>query len=106
MRTVTAMTLRAKLGEILDAASAGERIVIERDHRPMAILVPFEDAARLNPDAQERIASSLAALDRLDALSQRIAREFPVPPGFPDAVTLIRQDRERDDPPEPGPSDG
>ena len=106
MRTVTAMTLRAKLGEILDAASAGERIVIERDHRLMALLVPYEDAARLNPNEQERIARSLAALDRLEALSQRLAREYPVPPGFPDAVTLIRQDRERDDIPESGSSDG
>ncbi|MEO8250934.1 MAG: type II toxin-antitoxin system prevent-host-death family antitoxin [Chloroflexota bacterium] len=97
MRTVTAMHLRAKLGEILDAASAGERIVIERDHRPMALLVPYEDAARLNPDEQERVARRLAALDRLAALGERIARDYPVPPGFPDAVTLIRQDRERDD---------
>ncbi|MBA3689321.1 MAG: type II toxin-antitoxin system prevent-host-death family antitoxin [Chloroflexi bacterium] len=106
MRTVTAMTLRAKLGEILDAASAGERIVIERDHRPMALLVPYEDAARLNPDEQERIARSLAALDRLAALGERLARDYPVPPGFPDAVTLIRQDRERDDLPEPDSSHG
>ena len=36
MRTVTAMDMRRSLGEILDAASAGERIVIERDHKPLA----------------------------------------------------------------------
>ena len=100
------MTLRAKLGEIMDAASAGERIVIERDHRPMALLVPYEDAARLNPDDQERIARRLAALDRLEALGKRIARDYPAPPGVPDAVTLIRQDRERDDLPAPDTSDG
>lgn len=104
MRTVTAMTLRAKLGEILDAASAGERIVIERDHRPMALLVPFEDGRRLDPDEDARLERSLAALDRLTALGERLAREYPVPPGFPNAVTLVRQDRERDDLPEPAPS--
>ena len=54
MRTVTAMDLRARLGQILDAASGGERIVIERDHKPMALLVPYEDRARLDPDQQER----------------------------------------------------
>jgi prevent-host-death family protein len=98
MRTVTAMMLRAKLGEILDAASAGERILIERDHKPMAILVPYEDATRLEPDERDRIARNLAALDRLDALRGRLARERVFDPDAPDAVTAIRLDRARDDP--------
>ncbi len=46
MRTVSAMDMRKKLGEILDAASAGERILIERDHRPLAYLVSVEDGQR------------------------------------------------------------
>ena len=91
------MMLRARLGEILDAASAGERIVIERDHKPMALLVPYEDASRLEPDEQERLARNLAALDRLDALRERLARERVFAPGAPDAVTAIREDRARDD---------
>lgn len=98
MRTVTAMGLRARLGEILDAASAGERIVIERDHKPMALLVPFEDAARLDTEEHERIAISLAALDRLYARGQRLRREGLIPPDAPDAVTAIREERSRDDP--------
>jgi prevent-host-death family protein len=98
MRTVTAMMLRARLGEILDAASAGERIVIERDHKPMALLVPYEDASRLEPDEQERLARNLAALDHLDALRERLARERVFDPKAPDAVTAIREDRARDDP--------
>lgn len=97
--TVSAMELRARLGEILDRASAGERIVIERDRQPLALLVPFEDAARLEPDPDERIARSLAALDRLAALRERSEREYPRPPGLPDAATLVREDRNRDDPP-------
>jgi prevent-host-death family protein len=98
MRTISAMKLRARLGEILDAASAGERIVIERDHKPMALLVPYEDATRLEADQKERIARNLAALDRLDALRRRWAREGLHAPDGPDAVTAIRMDRSRDDP--------
>jgi antitoxin (DNA-binding transcriptional repressor) of toxin-antitoxin stability system len=98
MRTVTAMMLRARLGEILDAASGGERIVIERDHKPMALLVPFEDANRLEPDEQQRIARSLEAMDRLEALGDRLRRDNAWPDDAPDAVTAVRMDRDRDEP--------
>jgi prevent-host-death family protein len=98
MRTVTALELRAKLGELLDAASAGERIVIERDHRPMACLVSIEDARRLDDDVEGRKKRGLAALDRLDKFRERMAREYPEPPGAPDSATLIRHERSRDDP--------
>jgi prevent-host-death family protein len=79
MRTVTAMDLRKRLGEILDAAAAGERIAIERDGRPMAVLVTPEAAARLDEDEQARIQRALAALERLAELGDRIAREHPGP---------------------------
>jgi prevent-host-death family protein len=97
MRTVTALELRGKMGELLDAASAGERILIERDHRPMAVLVSVEDGHRLNDDRVERRKRALAALDRLDRFRARIAREYPESVGGPDAATLVRQDRSRDD---------
>jgi len=97
MRSVTAMALRARLGEILDAASAGERIVIERDHKPMALLVPYEDAARLEPDEQERINRSLEALDRLVARGKWFRASGLMPNDAPDAVTAIREERARDD---------
>jgi antitoxin (DNA-binding transcriptional repressor) of toxin-antitoxin stability system len=96
MRTVTAMALRARLGEILDAASAGERIVIERDHKAMALLVPYEDAYRLEPDEQQRITRSLEALDRLLALGKRLRADPSWPHDAPDAATVIRRDRDRD----------
>ncbi len=98
-QTVTASALRARLGEILDRASAGERILIERDHRPIAVLVSPEDAARLEPDEAEQIARSLAALDRLGAFRERMAREHPWPDDAPDAVTAIREERARNDSP-------
>jgi len=94
MRTVTALELRGKLGELLDAASAGERIVIERDRRPMAVLVSLEDAHRLDDDREERRRRSLAALDRLDRFRERMAREHPEELDRPDGATVIRQERE------------
>lgn len=91
------MGLRARLGELLDAASAGERIVIERDHRPMALLVPYEDAARLDTDEQERIRRSLEALDRLVARGKWLRASGLIPADAPDAATAIREERARDD---------
>lgn len=95
MRTVTALELRKRLGELLDAASAGERILIERDHRPMAVLVSVEDADRLDDGGEtreERIQRVHAAMDRLQALAKEMAKHRP--PGAPDAVESIRLDRE------------
>jgi prevent-host-death family protein len=95
MRVITPLDLRRSLGRILDEASAGERFVIERDHRPLAVLVSVEDAHRLEDDAEERIARTRAALDRLAAIGDRLATG-----GLPvrDAATLVREDRDRDDP--------
>jgi prevent-host-death family protein len=88
------MDLRRSLGAILDAASAGERIVIERDHKPVAVLISPEDARRFDEEREERIQRSLAALDRLDAFSKRMAAKHPRQPGDPDAATLVRQMRD------------
>lgn len=66
------MDMRKRLGEILDAASAGERILIERDHRPLAYLVSVEDGARLDPDRDALLAQRIDALDRLMALGERM----------------------------------
>jgi antitoxin (DNA-binding transcriptional repressor) of toxin-antitoxin stability system len=98
MRVVTPLDLRRSLGAILDAASAGERFVIERDHRPLAMLVSVEDGQRLDPDADELRRRRLAALDRLDDFQRRMAIEHPILPGDPDAAELIRQMRSKDDP--------
>jgi antitoxin (DNA-binding transcriptional repressor) of toxin-antitoxin stability system len=98
MRVVTPLDLRRSLGAILDAASAGERIVIERDHRPLAMLISVEDGRRLDPDADDLRRRRLAALDRLDDFQRRMAVEHPILPGDPDAAELIRQMRSKDDP--------
>lgn len=92
MRTVTALDVRKHLGELLDAASAGERILIERDHRPMAVLISVEEAAQLGESREERIRRVEEAMDRLQALARRMATKRPS--DVPDAVESIRLDRE------------
>jgi prevent-host-death family protein len=92
MRTVSAMDMRKRLGEILDAASAGERILIERDHRPLAYLISVEDAQRLDPDREELLAQRIAAFDRLRAFGKEMREKYPEPDdGLTDAE-WIRQD--------------
>jgi prevent-host-death family protein len=98
MRTVTAMEMRKRLGEILDAASAGERILIERDHRPLAYLVSVEEGASLGESPDELRERRLAALDRIDEFAKRMAIEHPPQPGDLGAAEWIRWDRDhRDD---------
>ena len=94
MRTVTAMDLRRRLGEILDAAAAGERIAIERDGRPMAILVTPEAATRLDEDEQGRIERGLAALDRLDEFRERMDRLYPAADDGLTTAEWIQSERE------------
>ena len=92
MRTISAMDLRRRLGEVLDSASAGERIVVERDRRPLAVLVPYEDAIRLEESAIERTARALSALDRLEAFADRWRSAFPADEAV-DATAVIREER-------------
>ncbi len=89
------MDMRKRLGEILDAASAGERILIERDHRPVAYLISVEDAARLDPDGDELIERRLAALDRLVALGAEWREKYPDPDEGLTAAEIIRRERDK-----------
>jgi len=95
MRVVTPTDMRKRLGEILDAASAGERILIERDHKPIAWLISPEDGRKFDEEKEARIARSLAALDRLDEFSRRIAADYPAPDDGLTAAEWIQQERER-----------
>jgi prevent-host-death family protein len=95
MRTVSAMDMRKRLGEILDAASAGERILIERDHRPLAYLISVEEARRLDPDREELVARQTAAFERLTAhaLAMR-GKEYEPDDGLTD-TEWMHQERQR-----------
>jgi prevent-host-death family protein len=86
MRSVTALDVRRRFGQIVDEAAAGERIVIERAGQPVAAIVPLSDLALVDPD--RRKAERLAAIDEI----ARYAKRLKVAPDF-DAATAIRRQR-------------
>lgn len=88
------MELRRRLGEILDAASVGETITIERDGRPMAVLVTPEAAARLGGAAPERTQRVLATLERLEAFRARMATRYPGPADGLTEVEWLQRERD------------
>ena len=90
MKTITALDLRKHVGQLLDEAAAGERIVIERAGQPLCALVPLSDLELTDPD--RRLARELQALDDL----RRLASRYPFPQGF-DPVAVIRRGREERD---------
>ena len=94
MRVITPLDLRRSLGRILDQASAGERFVIERDHKPMAVLVSVEEGNRLEDDVEARLARMDAAFERLAELGDAAGINDP---GMPDAATAVRMDRDERD---------
>lgn len=88
------MDLRRRMGELLDRASAGEHIVIERDRRPMAVLVPYDAALRLQESPDAAKARALAALDRLADLGRRMSARRADTSDLPDSATVIRGERD------------
>lgn len=86
MRTVSALDVRRRFGEIVDQAAAGERIVIERAGQPIAALVPLADLELVDPE--RRTAARLAAIDEIE----RIARRRPFPVDL-DVERLVREQR-------------
>ena len=86
MRTVSALDVRRRFGEIVDQAAAGERIVIERAGQPIAALVPLADLELVDPE--RRKAARLAVIDEIE----RSARRRPFAQNF-DVERLIHDQR-------------
>ncbi|MBA3778823.1 MAG: type II toxin-antitoxin system Phd/YefM family antitoxin [Chloroflexi bacterium] len=85
MRTLRALDVRKRFGQVLDEAAAGERIVIERAGHAVAALVSLEDLAELDPRRErERRLRAVADLKRLVARS---------PERTIDAAGLVRASR-------------
>ena len=89
------MDMRKRLGEILDAASAGERILIERDHRPLAYLISVQEAHRLDPDREQLVAQRLEALEKLGEFAREMREKYPEPDDGLTDVEWLHQERER-----------
>lgn len=88
------MDLRRSLGQILDEASAGERFLIKRDHKPLAVLVSVEDAEQLDQDAETERQQRRAAFEALDDWARRYRASLPPDHDEPNAVEWLRRDRE------------
>ncbi len=86
MRSVSALDVRKRFGQLLDEAAAGERLIIERAGQPIAALVPLSD---LPETREERIRRRLEAVADI----RRMAARNPPEPGF-DAAALIREQRQ------------
>ena len=69
MRTVSALDVRKRFGEIVDQAAAGERIVIERAGQPIAALVPLADLELVDPERRKAV--RLAAIDDIERMARR-----------------------------------
>ena len=91
MRSVTALDVRRRFGQIVDEAAAGERIVIERAGQPIAAIVPLSDLALVDPE--RRKAERLAAIDAI----VRMARDRGGGLTRDPAGVVRRLRRERDD---------
>lgn len=66
MKTITALEVRAKFGQVLDEAAAGERFIVERAGMPVAAIVPLADLEATDPTAIR--ARRLAAVDQIRAM--------------------------------------
>jgi prevent-host-death family protein len=88
MRSISALDVRARFGQVLDQAAAGERFIVERAGQPVAAIVPLADLDHMDPDRiRER---RLAAVEQMVRLGRRDRRRY----GPFDAVAAIREDRD------------
>ncbi len=88
MKTISALEVRAKFGQVLDAAAAGERFVVERAGAPVAAIVPLGDLEAGDPE-QVR-ARRLAAIEELHRIGMRTRRRL----GASDSGALMREERD------------
>jgi prevent-host-death family protein len=89
MRSINALALRKRLGQVLDdVADGGEPLLVTRGNRPLVVLVPaaaYDEAAA----ARHR---------RLTAAAHRVAEwraEYAAHRPELDPVDLVRRDRDR-----------
>ena len=88
MRTITALDVRARFGQVLDEAAAGERFIVERAGQPVAAIVPLSDLDAVDPDRIR--ARRSAAVDELARQGRRNRELY----GPIDAAALIREQRD------------
>lgn len=98
MRSVSALDVRARFGQVLDQAAAGERFIVERAGHPVAAIVPLEDIEHLDPERLRR--RRLAAAERAVAYGRRYRRLHPEAADGLAAKSVHEERRNRDAAPE------
>lgn len=77
MQTVNIHAAKTHLSRLVDAAAAGEEIVIARAGRPVARLVPLREAVAVPHRQLGRLAGRLAVPEDFDApLPDHVLAEF------------------------------
>ena len=89
MRTISALEVRAKFGQVLDEAAAGERFIVERGGNAVAAIVPLADLDKL--DAERLRARRMIAVDRLVLMRRMDGQPRPT---TEDIVSGLRADRD------------
>jgi len=88
MRTINALSLRKKLGKVLDeVAGGGEPVMVTRGNHPLVVLVP----------ALSYEAGAAARERRLEGAARRVAEwraEYAARLPDVDPVDLVRKDRD------------
>jgi len=90
VKSISALDVRARFGQVLDEAAAGERFIVERGGLPVAAIVPLSDLRSHDP--AEIRARRLAAVDQL----RRLAASDPRPGSTRDEIVQGIRDA-RDD---------
>lgn len=91
MRSIAALDVRRRFGEIVDQAAAGERFIIERAGQPVAAIVPLADLALVDPERRQ--ADRLKAIDEIAKMARRRRLLVDQDP----AAMIGRMRRERDE---------
>jgi prevent-host-death family protein len=74
MRAISALDVRARFGQVLDEAAAGERFIVERAGQPVAAIVPLADLEHLDPGRIRQ--RRLAAIERMAAQGRRYRHQY------------------------------
>lgn len=91
MKTISALVFRKKFGAILDEVAKGrDPIAITRANRPLVVMEPHA-AYEARTNEEERRKRLMEASRRIDEWAKRNAKQMKK---GPDAVTLLRRDRE------------
>jgi prevent-host-death family protein len=90
VKTINALTLRKKLGSILDEVHNKKTpIVISRANKPLVVMIPFEDYKEIK-DEKERERRLRSAASKIDQWREKNFKQLK---GL-NSVELIRQMRE------------